>query len=169
MFELNRNMSTLLTEKIQTFLGNDLLSAEIAYDMPVYTINKNKNTALIKMLYEDSDCQFRFLTTLCGIHFPEKKQLGIIYHLHSFKHNLRIRIKAFTDVDDPVFDTLTGIFATANWMERETFDFFGIKFNGHPDLRRILNVDDMDYFPMRKEIPLEDQTRDDKNDEMFGR
>ena len=57
----------------------------------------------------------------------------------------------------------------ANWMERETYDFFGVNFVGHPNLKRILNVDEMDYFPMRKEFPLEDQTRIDKDDEMFGR
>jgi len=54
-------------------------------------------------------------------------------------------------------------------MERETYDFFGVNFVGHPNLIRILNVDEMDYFPMRKEFPLEDQTRIDKDDEMFGR
>ena len=57
----------------------------------------------------------------------------------------------------------------ANWMERETYDFYGVNFVGHPNLKRILNVDEMDYFPMRKEYPLEDQTRSDKDDEMFGR
>jgi NADH-quinone oxidoreductase subunit C len=169
MFEYNINMVEGLTEKIKAFLKEDLLSFEISCDIPVYVINKNKVLTLFKMLYDDMDYEFKFLTTLCGIHYPDKQQLGVIYHLHSFKNNLRIRIKSFTDINDLVFDTVTGIFATANWMERETYDFFGIKFTSHPDLRRILNVDEMDYFPMRKEIPLEDQTRDDKNDEMFGR
>ena len=64
---------------------------------------------------------------------------------------------------------MTDLFAGANWMERETYDFFGIEFVGHPDLRRILNEDSMDYFPMRKEYALEDATREDKDDRYFGR
>ena len=63
----------------------------------------------------------------------------------------------------------TKIFATANWQEREAYDFYGVNFIGHPNLIRIQNVDEMDYFPQRKEFPLEDQTRIDKDDEMFGR
>jgi NADH-quinone oxidoreductase subunit C len=61
------------------------------------------------------------------------------------------------------------VFAAANWLERETYDFYGVIFEGHPNLKRILNVDEMIIFPMRKEYPLEDQTREDKNDSMFGR
>ena len=63
----------------------------------------------------------------------------------------------------------TWLWDGANWMEREAFDFYGIRFKGHPNLKRILNVEDMDYFPMRKEYHLEDETRTDKNDTMFGR
>jgi NADH-quinone oxidoreductase subunit C len=169
MFVYKENMVEQLTEKIRAFLGEDLFTFEMSYDFPVYVINKHKISSLFKLLFEDKEFEFRFLTTLCGIHYPEKQQLGVVYHLHSFKNNLRIRIKSFTDINDPVFDSLTDIFATANWMERETYDFFGIIFKGHPNLKRILNVDDMDYFPMRKEYPLEDQTRDDKKDDMFGR
>jgi NADH-quinone oxidoreductase subunit C len=65
--------------------------------------------------------------------------------------------------------TLTTLFPAANWMERETYDFYGIIFQGHPNLTRILNVDEMIIFPLRKEYPLEDQVREDKNDQLFGR
>jgi NADH-quinone oxidoreductase subunit C len=89
--------------------------------------------------------------------------------LHNLYNNQRIRLKIFLPQEKPVTETLTQVFPSANWMERETFDFFGVVFEGHPDLRRILNVDEMIIFPMRKEYPLEDQTREDKQDEMFGR
>ena len=78
-------------------------------------------------------------------------------------------MKVFTPIATPDVYTATNIYASANWMERETYDFYGVNFVGHPDLRRILNVDEMDYFPLRKEYPLEDQSRVDKDDEMFGR
>ena len=80
-----------------------------------------------------------------------------------------IRFKSFTTADDMHYDSLVPLFSGANWMEREAFDFFGFQFDGHPNLIRILNVEDMDYFPMRKEYPVEDKTRYDKDDTMFGR
>ena len=66
-------------------------------------------------------------------------------------------------------NTLTPLYASANWMERETYDFFGIRFIGHPDMRRILNVDHMEMFPLLKQYPLEDSSRTDKDDRFFGR
>jgi NADH-quinone oxidoreductase subunit C len=83
--------------------------------------------------------------------------------------NLRIRIKIFVPENHLEVPTATVLWPTANWMERQEYDFFGIIFKGHPNLKRILNMDDITFFPMRKEFPLEDQTRDDKNDAMFGR
>ncbi|HNC30333.1 MAG TPA: NADH-quinone oxidoreductase subunit C, partial [Cyclobacteriaceae bacterium] len=71
--------------------------------------------------------------------------------------------------EKPTVPTLTNVFPAANWMERETYDFFGVIFEGHPNLIRILNVEEMTIFPLRKEYPLEDQTREDKNNDMFGR
>jgi len=114
--------------------------------------------------------QFGFLTDITAIHFPEaEKSIGVIYHLHSLLNNVRVRIKVFLEIDDVHVPTATVLWNGANWMERETYDFFGVIFDGHPDLRRILNVDDMVAFPMRKEHPLEDPNRVDKKDYFFGR
>ena len=134
-------------------------------------MHKDKIVAVLQWLYNDPEFKFQFLTDVCGIHFPEAKgaELGIIYHLHSLTNNLRLRIKCFVPIENPTISTITSVFPAANWQERETFDFYGIIFDGHPDLRRILNVDEMDYFPMRKEFPLEDGTRTDKEDQYFGR
>ena len=117
------------------------------------------------------ELQLHFLTTMCGIHYPENegKELGMVYHLHSLVNNLRLRLKIYFPIADPTVPTLTDLYAAANWMEREAYDFYGIIFTGHPNLIRILNVEDMDYHPMRREYALEDGTREDKTDLFFGR
>jgi NADH-quinone oxidoreductase subunit C len=92
-----------------------------------------------------------------------------VYHLHNLEENYRLRVKAWLNISNPEIASATSIWKGANWMERETYDFFGVVFTGHPDLRRILNVDHMEVFPLRKEFPLEDSTREDKDDRFFGR
>lgn len=125
---------------------------------------------LLEFLKNDSVLQFIFLTDITAIHYPEQeKPIGVIYHLHSLVNNVRIRIKVFLPAEDYHIPTATTVWHGANWMERETYDYFGVIFDGHPDLRRILNVDDMTVFPMRKEYPLEDPNRVDKKDYFFGR
>ncbi|MDN5284738.1 MAG: NADH-quinone oxidoreductase subunit [Mucilaginibacter sp.] len=125
---------------------------------------------LLTFLKTDDALRFIFLTDITAIHYPEQeKQIGIIYHLHSLTTNTRIRVKVFLTDDDVHIPSATVLWEGANWMERETYDFFGVIFDGHPDLRRILNVDDMTAFPMRKEFPLEDPNRVDKKDYFFGR
>lgn len=142
---------------------------EFFTDMVCFTVRKESIIDILKFLHSDSELDYNFLTTLCGMHYPEKEQLGVVYHLHSFANNHRIRIKTACSIENPVIETATTIWPTANWMERETYDFYGIIFEGHPNLKRILNVDEMIDFPMRKDFPLEDQTREDKDDTMFGR
>jgi NADH-quinone oxidoreductase subunit C len=125
---------------------------------------------VLTFLKNDTALQFGYLTDLTGIHYPElEKPIGVIYHLHSLVNNVRIRLKVFLADADVHIPTATTVWDGANWMERETYDFFGVIFDGHPDLRRILNVDDMTAFPMRKEFPLEDPNRVDKKDYFFGR
>lgn len=148
---------------------DQVLLTEKLYDFLTVTVKKDKIIELIRYLHDHAETRFQFLTTLCAIHFPEQGQIAVMYQLYNLHNNRAIRLKIYVPQENPVVPTLTPVFAAANWMERETFDFFGVVFEGHPDLRRILNVDEMIIFPMRKEYPLEDQTREDKRDDMFGR
>lgn len=148
---------------------SEVLHVEVLYDFLTIELKEEKIVEIIQHLYQHPDTKFKFLTTLCGIHYPDQKQIAVMYQLHNMQSNQRLRLKIFLNEENPVTPTITHIFAGANWMERETYDFFGVKFTGHPNLKRILNVEEMIIFPMRKEYPLEDQTRADKNDLMFGR
>jgi NADH-quinone oxidoreductase subunit C len=148
---------------------SEVLLIEEPYKFLTITFKTEKIIEIIQFLYNNPETQFQFLTTLCGIHYPDQNQIAVMYQLHNFRTNQRIRLKIYLSADKPEAPTLTNVFAAANWMERETYDFFGVNFIGHPNMKRILNVDDMIFFPLRKEFPLEDQTREDKNDALFGR
>ena len=159
-----------VTEKLKEKFGEDLLEVTLNYDFMTYTLKRERIVEAIQFLYNDEELKFQFLTTMCGMHFPNaKEQLGMVYQLHNMIDNLRIRLKIFFPIADANVPTITHIFSTANWMEREAYDFFGIKFTGHPNMKRILNIEEMDYFPLRKEYAIEDATRTDKDDTMFGR
>ena len=160
-----------IKERLIEKFGDQVSNFEEPYGMLTFEIPKDMNLKLMQFLYDDEELKFQFLTTLCAVHYPDDKgrELAMVYHLHNLTDNIRIRFKAYLDINKPDIFTATKLFEAANWLERETYDFFGVNFIGHPNLVRILNVDEMDYFPLRKEYPLEDQTRKDKDDEMFGR
>jgi len=163
--------SDIIKQRLTEKFGELVSNFEEPYGMFTFEAPKEMNLKVLNFLYDDEELKFRFLTTLCAVHYPVDKgrELAIVYHLHNLTDNVRIRFKVFTNIDQPDIYTATGLFSAANWMERETYDFYGVNFIGHPNLKRILNVEEMDYFPMRKEYPLEDQSRVDKDDEMFGR
>lgn len=135
-------------------------------------INPTAAREIIIWLNKHTEFKVQFLTNITGIHYPNNeagKEIVIVYHLHSLQNNFRLRLKAYLPIENPSIPTISDIYSTANWMERETFDFFGINFENHPNLIRILNEETMDYFPMRKEYHLEDETRQDKDNRFFGR
>ncbi len=148
-----------------------ILSHEESYGMLSVETTREKIVDVLQFLRDDKELDFNFLTTLCGMHYPKNagREIGVVYHLHSFRSNVRVRVKIFFSGVDSHCPTLTNLWPAANWMERQEYDFFGIIFDGHPNLKRILNVDDMEVFPMRKEYKLEDGTRTDKDDRFFGR
>jgi NADH-quinone oxidoreductase subunit C len=161
----------ILTFISETFGDSVLLQVSDPDGILTIEVAPNQLIAVVKSLKEHPQFQFTFMTDLCGLHLPDQtdRELGVVYIFHSWVSNTRIRVKTFAPILEPNIPSMTILFNSANWMERETYDFFGINFEGHPNLIRILNVDEMDYFPLRKEYPLEDQTRKDKVDEFFGR
>jgi NADH-quinone oxidoreductase subunit C len=86
--------------------------------------------------------------------FTPVKRFGVVYNLYSLKNKHRIRLKTFVEEEDPKLPTVTTVWGTANWHERETYDMFGVVFEGHPDLRRVYMPDEFEYFPLRKDFPL---------------
>lgn len=169
MYQIDPERNRLVVDKLKGQFNEAIEKHEVLSDMLCISVKKEAIRHCLQYLRDDKDMQFNFLTTLCGMHYPETNQLGVVYHLHSFMNNHRIRVKTATHISDPTFPSATTLWPAANWMERETYDFFGIQFGDHPNLQRILNVDDMTDFPLRKDFPLEDQTREDKDDSMFGR
>lgn len=157
-------------EAITREFPESVTSSSEPYGMLTIEVKKEDLKKIVHYL-KDSSLEINFLTDVCGIHYPEfpDKEIGVVYHLHNMMTNFRIRIKVFMSRENIEVDSLVDLYAGANWMERETFDFFGIKFKGHPDLRPILNMEDLGYHPMLKEYRLEDGTRTDKDDAMFGR
>jgi len=142
------------------------------YGFLTFEVDRNKLVDVMQYLRDNETMRFNFLTTLCGVHYPDnevERQFAVVYHMHNWIDNVRIRIKVFLNGQNPEVETATSLFESANWQERETYDFYGIIFTGHPDLKRILNMDEMVSFPMRKEFPLEDADRTDKDDRYFGR
>lgn len=158
-------------QKIQARFAGHITNSEESYGMLNVTVHKDHYYELVKWLKEEEEINCMFLTDLTAVHYPDRKneELCVVVHLHNLLRNFRIRVKAYVPASHPSIKSLCSLHKAANWMERETFDFYGVHFNGHPNLARILNVEDMNYHPLLKQYPLEDQTREDKNNKYFGR
>lgn len=162
--------NTTILDRLQEQFSGDVQVIGEPHGLLTVEARAGDILAVLEFLKTDEQLAFGFLTDITAVHYPEQeKPFCVVYHLHSWTTRKRIRIKVFLDGKHPTIASATSLWEGANWMERETYDFFGIHFTGHPDLRRILNVDDMEAFPMRKEFPLEDPNRVDKQDYFFGR
>ncbi|WP_256003086.1 NADH-quinone oxidoreductase subunit C [Pedobacter deserti] len=140
------------------------------YGLLTFETSSKNIISVLSFLKQNSLVDFSFLTDITAVHYPEKsKALVVVYHLCSMKKRMRVRVKVALDAACPEIPSATVLWNGANWMERETYDLFGVVFTGHPDLRRILNMDDLGVHPMLKQYPLEDPNRVDKKDEYFGR
>ncbi|MFV0329422.1 MAG: NADH-quinone oxidoreductase subunit C [Dysgonomonas sp.] len=164
--------TTVIENKISEKFGAEVMNFRMERDIFTFEASPSVIKEVILFMKEDENLRFNFLTDLCGVHYPDnekKAQFAVVYLLHNWIDNVRVRVKTFLDGGKPEVDSAVEVFASANWMERETYDFYGIIFKGHPNLKRILNDDGMVSFPMRKDYPLEDPGRTDKDDRFFGR
>lgn len=164
--------TTIIENKIIEKFGTDVYNFRMEQDIFTFEAKPAIVKEVIRFMKKDEVLRFNFLTDLCGVHYPDNQkdaQFTVVYLLHNWIDNVRVRVKTFLNGDNPSVDTVSDVFTSANWMERETYDFYGINFIGHPNLKRILNDEGMVSFPMRKEFPLEDPSRTDKDDRFFGR
>lgn len=164
--------TTTIQEKLTSKFGDKVLNFHMSRDIFSFEATPDAIHEVIRTLKVEEDLNFHFLTDLCGVHYPENEashQFAVVYHMHNWVENVRLRITTYLSGKNPEVNTITDLFLTANWMERETFDFYGINFIGHPQLKRILNMPEMVSHPLRKEFPMEDGGRTDKDDRFFGR
>ena len=142
-------------ERLQKDLG-----AEVVFDLhadpkkdkdPWFQVAPAEIARVCKLLKEDADLACNYLECVTGTDYPNDKKIHVTYHVYSMSKKHRVVLKCFCDREDPRLPTVSTVWSTANWQERETFDLLGVTFEGHPDLRRLLMPEDWVGFPLRKD------------------
>lgn len=145
---------TELGDYIAASLPGEVLETEVAYHELMLQVPAAAVTKVLAFLRDDSSCQFKVLIDICGVDYPDRTpRFDVVYNLLSLTHNHRIRVKVQAAEDSPV-PSVTGVHKGAGWFEREAWDMYGIMFDGHPDLRRILTDYGFEGHPLRKDFPL---------------
>ncbi|MEX0685897.1 MAG: NADH-quinone oxidoreductase subunit C [Balneolales bacterium] len=140
-------------DDIKSYLENDLLETTLDYKFPHIRITKDRIQDTCKWLKEKQ--HFIYLVDVFGTdRFTAEDRFEVIYHIFCLRTRVRVFLKIRVEEENPVVPTVTNIWRSANWNERETFDMFGIRFEGHPDMRRMFMPEDYQYYPLRKEFPL---------------
>lgn len=135
-------------------LEGSLLDRHFAKDELVIHVKADDIVSVLRFLRDDRECQCTILADICGVDYPDKPQrFEIVYNLLSMRQNSRIRVKIFAE-DDQIVPSVTDVFSSAGWFEREVWDMYGVPFSGNPDLRRILTDYGFEGHPQRKDFPL---------------
>ncbi len=148
-------MNAAIVEALTSRFGEQAIEvAEFRGELTVI-VPREKIVEVCRFLKDDPAFRFDLLADLSGLDmFTPVKRFAAVYNLYSLANKHRIRLKVFTEEEDPKLPTVTGVWGTANWHEREAYDMFGIVFEGHPDLRRVYMPDDFEHHPLRKDFPL---------------
>ncbi len=150
-----------LVERLQNRFGDVLQSCNVAVDEVTIEVGREQLLEVCTALRDDAGLHFEQLIDLCGVDYLEYgegvwqgSRFAVVYHLLSIRNNCRLRVRVFADNEEPRVDSIISIWSVANWFEREAFDMFGILFDGHPDLRRLLTDYGFIGHPFRKDFPL---------------
>ena len=142
-------------KKLQEHFADDILSTHDQHGDHTAVLKPDRFLEIARFLKEDSDLQYNFLTDLTAVDYMGKEpRFEMVYHFYSLPKNQRIRIKVPLPEDKLEIESLTPLWKTANWLERECSEFFGIKFLNHPDMRHLLLYDEFEGYPLRKDYPL---------------
>lgn len=143
-----------LGEHIASQMPDAVRKFEVAYGELTLYAERDQIVTLVDFLKRDALCMFEMMIDVCGVDYPERSQrFEVVYHFLSMRMNQRIRVKVSTDEETAV-PSITELHPSANWFEREAFDMYGIRFAGHPDMRRILTDYGFEGYPLRKDFPL---------------
>lgn len=153
-------MTEALFDRLKSEFGEAILETEIARDMPVIVCSREKSFALLRFMKEDPEFDCNLLTDVSAVDYlkypvKQRQRFAVVYHLHSLEHGYRFRVKVFLGMAQLNIDTVCTLWKTANWLEREVYDMYGITFNNHPNLKRILNHIEFEGHPLRKNYPIE--------------
>jgi len=158
-------MSVQAADKLKDKFGDTVLDTIEFRGETTVVVKKEDIVAVCTFLKEELG--FNFLTDLCGVDYMgQDPRFMVVYHLYNIGTHTRLRIKAPVEESDTRIDTVSGVWTTADWMERETWDLMGITFNNHPDPRRILMPDDWEGHPLRKDYPVQGPDRDPYQDRL---
>lgn len=147
--------NSLSIKKLKEKFPNAVLEVKTFRGEVTVTVHKKDVYEICKFLYSDPDLQYQMLVDLCGVDFfPESPRFEVVYLLYSMKNQQRLRMKIKVGESESV-SSVESIWKAANWLEREVYDLFGIPFDNHPDLRRILLWDGYEGHPLRKDFPVE--------------
>ncbi len=146
----------LAVEKLQENFPDEIIEVTECAGQVAVTVRKDRIVEILRFLHDDGELLFDHLADLTAVDWLGKKQprFEVVYNLFSIRYKQYIRIKAQVSEEDPHIDSVCSIWKTANWFERECYDMFGIIFDGHPDLRRLLMPEDWEGHPLRKDYPL---------------
>jgi len=143
-------------QKLQTKFGGDILEFKPDMPDPCISVKPDKIAEISAFLKDETDLAFKSLMCLSGLDYGAEENLGVVYSLHSMEHNHKITMRVDLPRDDASLPSVEMIWRTADWHERETYDLFGIRFEGHHDLRRILCPDDWEGWPLRKDYIVQE-------------
>lgn len=155
MANSTENNSTI--EKLKSRFGADILKTEVFRNQLSVVVKRDNILNVMRLLKDDAELAYDFLVDLTAVDYlkmEKSPRFEVVYNLRSMKHNRRVRIKVPVPENDCKTESVCGIWKTANWMEREAYEMYGIKFENHPDLRKLLMPETYEYYPLRKDYPL---------------